>query len=190
MSVISLRKHRAKIKSPLIQSDLLPRAFDAFQGNDCIHVLDVGLGVPDTLNFLTQFRCKVYFLDLFEVLNEDTKAGAAKAAFDAHGEVLFDVCLFWDLLHRLNDAQLAALSAALETHIFSETKMHSICNFSEVDGWDYRIRGISQLEKIRSKPKGYLDWSFTRLAEQFPCARVVADQHAADGCLEMLLQTE
>ena len=169
----------------------MPRAFDGFEVNDCIHVLDVGVGVPDTLEFLTQFRCKVYFLDLAEVLSEHVVAEAFATALDAYDGVLFDTCLFWDFLHRLNGAQLTALSAALEPHIFSDTKMHSICNFGDIDAmWDYRIRGIDQLEKIRVKPRSYQAWSYTEFARLFPCSRIIADQHSVDGCLEMLLQTE
>jgi hypothetical protein len=191
MSVIPLRKRRAKKKPPLIQSDLLPRAFDGFEGNDCTHVLDVGVGVSDTLEFLAQSRCKVYFLDLAEVLSGETAAEAFGANLDAYNGVLFDVCLFWDFLHRFNGPQLTALSAALEPHIFSDTKMHSICEFGDIDAtWDYRIRGIDQLEKVRGKPRSYQVWSHTRFARQFPCSRVIADQHSVGGCLEMLLQTE
>jgi hypothetical protein len=169
----------------------LPRAFDGFEGNDCIHVLDVGIGVPDTLEFLTQFRCKVYFLDLAEVLSEDAAAESFATAFSAYDEVLFDVCLVWDFLHRLNGAQLIVLSGALAPHIYSDTKMHSICNVGDVDAmWDYRIRGINQLEKVRGEPRSYQAWSYSVLAKHFSCANIVADQLAADGCLEMLLQTE
>ena len=154
-------------------------------------MLDVGVGVPDTLEFLNQFRCKVYFLDLAEVLDDEAETDSYEKALSAYSGVLFDVCLFWDLLHRLNADQLAALSTALAPHIFSATKIHSICTLSDADGmWDYRIRGIDQLEKVSGKPRSYQPWSHTDFAEQFSCARTIADRQSQDGCLEMLLETE
>ena len=169
----------------------MPRAFHGFEGNDCIHVLDAGVGKPGTLEFLNQYPAKIYFLDLPQALYEDTDVEAIAAALDDYHNVIFDVCLFWDVLHRLDGPQLSTLSMTLEPHIYSATKMHSICTYTEPDNvHEFRICGRDQFETVPGKPREYKKWSFTQFAKLFPCARIVADQQYPDGRLEMLLQTE
>ena len=156
MAWFSFRGDRAEKPSPLIQSSLLPRAFEgfeSFEAEDCLHVLDVGAGVADTVQFLAQYRCKIYFLDLTEALAGEVSPGALAAALAEYEGVVFDVCLFWDLLHRLDGDQLRELNEALVPFTYSATKLHSLCRFAEGgDAVDYRIRGIDQLEYVRPDP--------------------------------------
>ena len=187
---LSLGKDGAR-KNPVVQTHLLPQAFKGFAGNDCIHVLDAGVGKPGTLEFLNQFPVKIYFLDLSAAIYKDADVEAIASALDDYHDVVFDVCLLWDVLHRLDGPQLATLSMTLEPHIYSETKMHSICQFAAPDEvCDFRIQGTEQFESIRTKPRKYQKWSYTQFTKLFPCARIMADQQFPDGRLEMLLTTE
>ncbi len=190
MPLFSFRGNRAEKPDPLIHSSLLPRAFDGFGAEDCLHVLDVGTGVSDTVQFLARYRSKIYFLDLAEALAGDAEPDAFTAALDDYAGVLFDVCLFWDLLHRLDAHQLRTLSEALVPFTYSATRVHSLCRFSATDNAvDYRIRGADQLEAVRSKPRSYQSWSYTDFGENFPGFSIAADLHAPDGRVEMLLVT-
>ena len=169
----------------------MPQAFQGFAGNDCIHVLDAGVGKPGTLEFLSQYPAKIYFLDLPQALYEDADVETLASALDDYHDVVFDVCLFWDVLHRLDGPQLSTLSMTLEPHIYSETAMHSICRFTEAEkATEFRIAGKDQVESFSTKPRKYQKWSYTQFANLFPCARVIADQQFPDGRLEMLLKTE
>ena len=153
-------------------------------------MLDVGTGRQDTIEFLTRYRCRVYFLDLDEVAagNQADCAGAFAAALAEYPGELFDVCLFWDFLHRLNAEQLQDLSFALEPYVYSQTRAHSIAHF--LTPIDFRIRGINELAAFKGKPRFYAPWSQTRFAQSFSALNIAADELSLDGCLEMLLSTE
>lgn len=193
MSILSLRKsggnawgkNRDK-QASLIDSELLAGVFAKHNTDDCIHVLDVGLGVADTVEVLQQFRCKVYFLDLLGVIEKDSIDGIAAVFAEYSGE-LFDVCLFWDLLHRLSPAQLSQLSNELEPYIYSRTQAHTLVNPAASES--YRLRGVNQLAVTPGAGHEYPTRSLTRLLQHFQCFEILTDEFRTDGRLEMVLQT-
>ena len=183
--MLSLTKKWGKPRE-IVTSNLLSRPFDAHKDRDCIHLLDVGVGVADTVEFLKQYLCKVYFLDLADELAGDDPQAISKTLDSYTGE-LFDVCLFWDLLHQLSGPQLELLSNALEPYIYSGTQVHSIVNLMRPTE-RYRIRGPDQFEVINGKAREYHPWSFTQFAKHFHCFQITRDELREDGQLEMLLE--
>ena len=156
-----------------------------------MHVLDIGVGVPSTLDFLAQFGGRVFFLDLLNLENESYKQRLAD-----YSGALFDVCLFWDLLHCLTPTQLSELSDAIRPYIYSDTIGHSICNVCDLSesagkqSWDYRICGSNRLDMVPSKHKAYRTWSQQEFRETFDSFTIKQDQLTRDGCLELLLKAD
>ncbi|MGK0223197.1 MAG: hypothetical protein ACI9ON_002440 [Limisphaerales bacterium] len=202
MRVLSLDKpagffggRRRNSPSEIIESPLLGKVLRGFEGDECLHILDVGIGAVDTLKFLQQYRCKVYFLDLAESFADSTEPRIRTTLSEYSGE-LFDICLFWDLLHCLSAAQLAVLSDALEPYIYSETRVHTLANLVD-PGEHYCVRGANQLSPIRGRGRGkargqptdYATRSITELDEHFSCFQLTTDEYHADGRLEMVLET-
>lgn len=151
-------------------------------------MLDIGVGVPSTLEFLNQFGCRVFFLDLLNLDDESYKHRLG----DYSGS-LFDVCLFWDLLHCLEPDQLHELNEALRPYLYSETVGYSICNVCNVvdaGSWEYRIADMNHLEVIASQAKHYRDWSQTEFSTVFDCFSIKEDRLTREGSLEMLLQAD
>ena len=100
-------------------------------------VLDVGPGVSGTVSFFSQFRCRLYFLDLFDQLSE-----AVSDPFnDIPADVRFDVCLLWDYVHFLDEQQLTLFVQALRPFIHNGTVFHLIIAYSK----------FSPLQKLRYK---------------------------------------
>ena len=82
-------------------------------GEGLFTVLDVGPGVSGTVSFFSQFRCRLYFLDLFDQLSE-----AVYDPFnDIPADVRFDGCLLWDYVHFLDEQQLTLFVQALRPFI-------------------------------------------------------------------------
>lgn len=169
----------------------MPRVFDGFEDHDCIHVLDVGDAASSTVEFLAPYRCKVFVMDLADVSAADAAAGAYVDLFNDYEGVLFDVILFWDLLHRLDGDSLAALSDALRPCLYSQTKVHSICHYAPSEAREaYRINGRDQLQVTNAKPMAYRPWSQAAFSREFDCMRIVDDTLTPNGRLELLLQAD
>ena len=91
-------------------------------------VMDVGPGVSGTVSFFNQFRCRLYFLDLFDQLPD----AAVYAPFsDIRAGVRFDVCLLWDYLNFLDEEQLTLFVLALRPFIHDGTVIHLIIAYSK-----------------------------------------------------------
>jgi len=118
-----------------------------------------------------------------------------KQTLGQYSGCLFDVCLFWDLLHCLEPTQLGALNEALKPYLYSATLGHSICHIcggksGKDAAWDYRIAAIGQLELIQSTPKQYRPWSQHEFVSLFDSFSIKEDVLSRDGSLELLLQAD
>ena len=182
---------------------LLPKLFDGYEGShEPIAVLDVGTGTPSTLDFFAKFRCRVFFLDLFEVdFGEHPDEDACQAhAFETFSRVLgdyqgtlFDVCLFWDLLTRLDTPALRGLSDALRPYLFSESRGYAVGSLfadKRRGNFTYRIRDSDQLDVLPGQPSPLVYWSQSEFSEQFDCFHIVQDSLSADGRLEFLMEAD
>ena len=200
--MLSFRSKFAKA-ADVSTSHLLPKLFHGYEGSEVpIAVLDVGIGTPSTLEFFGQFRCRVYFLDLFEVeLGEHLDDDAYQAhAFETFSRVLgdyqgtlFDVCLFWDLLTRLDAPALRGLSDALRPYLFSESRGYAVSDLfpdKRRGNFTYRIRGDDQLEVLPGQASPLAYWSQTEFSEQFDCFNILQDNLSAEGRLEFLMEAD
>lgn len=150
-------------------SKLLSLIFQQLQDRPHLTVLDLGCATPETVDFFAQFRCKLFFVDLLSeplVVAAESDQDKDTPAPD-FGDVMnfppgthFDICLFWDCLHYLDDASLKAFSAALQPYVSRNTRGHGIGVMNTnttIGNFNY---GIQNLEKLNAR---------LRRESQLPC---------------------
>ena len=200
--MLTLRDRFSKT-ADVLASDLLPNLFEGFEDNeDPISVLDVGAGTRSTLDFFAQFRCRVHFLDLFaiqaelqatESVTEEVAYQTFSEALNEYGETLFDVCLFWDFLNRLDAPLRKGFSNALRPYLYSDSKGYGVCDLY-VGKWKknsvYRLRDSARLEVVPGRAAPVTQWSQSEFSEQFDCFRIVQDSISNKGRLEFLMQAD
>ena len=114
-------------------SQLLSELVRGVEEDQRISVLHIGSVRSDTLDFLSQYRCRVQVFDMFSELPvppvEDTESGFEDYFSDLMQlppEVRFDICLFWDLFDYLNNETLPAFLSALKPHLNPDCKGHGL----------------------------------------------------------------
>ena len=117
-----------------LHSNLAPLLFERLPVDKQLVVLDVGLAAPPTVNFFSNFKCKLIFADLFslELLSGGDQANdqdnqeqssheylveqfTVALNLDAHLKI--DICLFWDFFNYLDGTLLKAFIGALQPYI-------------------------------------------------------------------------
>lgn len=111
---------------------LLPKLFENIDEGQRITVLHIGAALPATVDFFAQFRCKLYFLDLFEELpivledeNGPSVADQVSELVQFSDDTRFDICLFWDVFNYLNPEAIRALTAALAPYLSKGSLAHA-----------------------------------------------------------------
>jgi len=114
-------------------SKLLPLLFSKLDRNRRVTVLDLGRVQPETINFFTQFRCKIYVVDVYSELQAGgmdrgtlgkTLQRKFQELFGFESGTRLDICLLWDLLHYFDEKQLRAFSGALWPWLHVDSKAH------------------------------------------------------------------
>ena len=103
------------------QSKLFASLFQLRDINQRLTVLEIGTALPETVEFFSQFRCRLHFVDLFHEpfvsgqadLSETELRHAFEEQFRFPGDTRIDLCLFWDFLSYLDDPALRAFNSAL-----------------------------------------------------------------------------
>jgi len=103
------------------QSKLFASLFQLREINQRLTVLEIGTALPETVDFFSQFTCRLHFVDLFHEpfvtgqadLSETELRHAFEEQFRFSGDTRFDLCLFWDFLSYLDDPALRAFNSAL-----------------------------------------------------------------------------
>lgn len=193
MLPLKLKFAKAPDVSP---TTFLHKLFDGCEDTgDGISILDVGAGSPSTLAFFNQYRCRVHFLDLYDLdLSSAADAEQAQQRFtqvlsDYQG-TLFDACLFWDFLHRIDAAALCGLSNALRPYVYSSTRAYSVCNVFASNwrkNYTYRLRDLDQLQLQPTGDAPLSSWSQSQFEATFDCFHVIDDALSEQGRLELLM---
>jgi hypothetical protein len=173
---------------------LIPDMLERLKGKSPLMVLDVGMGVHETVEFFGTRRCRLHFSALHEVLHppptiaQEQKFGELpdKQAQDAllyqawlqrfaaqmnyHPGTKFDLCLFWDFFNYLDDMALKAFSEVLSPYLSADTLAHAYLMQKPEHGLLNREYGICSASEIsvRHGPYGHLP------SNPRPQARVVA----------------
>jgi hypothetical protein len=189
------------LRKPSTQaSKLLPYLFEHIDEEQTVTVFHVGPALPETVDFFSNYRCKLHFIDLFcelpFVAGEDELPTLVQQfenllQFPAHTR--FDVCLFWDLFNFLDAAAINAFLAVLYPHLKESSMAHafSVHNLRTPQG--SHLYGINQRDTLsfrnrRAALTGYAPHSQGELKELLHCFRLERSVLLPDSRLELLLQ--
>ena len=178
---------------------LLSGLFERIDDEQRFSVLHLGPVLPETLDFLAGYRCKIYVCDVFSELpfqvdpaDEQTLEQRLAVALDLPPEARFDLCLFWDLFNYLGPEGISALTGLLRPHWHQHSRayalgVHNIRN-PQRDA-TFAIAGPETLvSRSRSERlPGYAPVPQSRLKELMVGIEVQRSVLLGDGRLELLL---
>jgi|SRR5210317_934400 hypothetical protein len=183
-------------------SQLLPFLFEHVDEDRRLTVLHLGPALPETIEFFSRYRSKLYFCDLFAELPLTLEEGdevplreQLTALLDLPPGMRFDLCLIWDLLNFLDAQWLAGLQDILRSHLHPASMTHGFAAHNpRIRPADrlYAIRESNQLA-VRERPAplpGYVahgQGSLKTLLSQFEFGRTVL---LPDKRLEFLLSVK
>lgn len=183
------------------QSKLFASLFQMLDVNHRLTVLEIGTALPETVEFFSQFKCRLHFVDLF---HEPFVAGQAdlserelRHAFEQQlrfpADTRFDICLFWDFMSYLDDPALRAFNAALRPWLHGMSRgygfgaHHLAVRLTNVQ---YGVRDqetLSVRERFTTQMRSH-PHSHTEMHEMFSCFDFQRGLLLPDGKLEMLLK--
>lgn len=114
-------------------SKLFTNLFRMLDVNHRLTVLEIGPALSETVDFFSQFKCRLHFVDLFHEpfvreqqakLSEKELRHAFEEQFRFPAGTQIDICLFWDFLCYLDDPALRAFNSALRPWLHSSTRAH------------------------------------------------------------------
>lgn len=114
-------------------SKLLAGLFRNIDPQHRLTVLEIGTALPETVDFFSEYRCRLHFLDLYDVpflqkpaeplTGEELREAFAKQ-FNFPADTRIDLCLFWDFISFLDDSALRAFNGALKPYVHAGTRAH------------------------------------------------------------------
>ncbi len=182
-------------------SKLTPLIFERLDETKPITVFDAGSAVSETVELFSNYRCKLFFTDLFteelvqqqvvELSVNDIAAGFTKLLNFPAG-LKIDVCLFWDFLNFLSTPYLQGFAQAMSPFVHERTVAHGfgVLNTStRIKSQQYGLAAINELvirsnttHKLRYHPHPHAD--IEKLLPDFSVGRTLL---LGEGQLEMLL---
>ena len=181
-------------------SKLLPALFERFEEDQRVTVLDFGPALPETVEFFSDFRCRLHFVDIFSELpivandeNENDLRPRFQEILQVPPHTQFDICLFWDLFNFLDRKGIAALLAILRPHLAKSGLAHAFSVHNPrthpYGSHLYAIRDLHTLalRERADKLPGYAPHSQHRMKELLDCYTLERTVLLADSRLELLL---
>ncbi|MDG2502134.1 MAG: hypothetical protein P8M77_07055 [Porticoccaceae bacterium] len=141
-----------------LPSNLFPMLFERLRLDERLVVLDMGPATASTVQFFNQFKCRLYFVDLYSadfVLNpkEDASHEELVAQFqraiNLPAGTKIDICLFWDFFTYLDGPAFKAFIETIEPYIVSGTRAHSLGILNARNGLPYCEYGIHGMDRLR-----------------------------------------
>ena len=112
-------------------SNLVATTFDSLQPDKRLVVLDVGMAMAATVDFFSQFKSKLLFVDLYseafvaeisEDVSHEYLVAQFQKALDIPDNCIIDVCLFWDFFNYLDGTLIRAFIEALQPSVAEHTR--------------------------------------------------------------------
>lgn len=113
-----------------LHSNLAAAAFDSLQADRRLVVLDVGMAMAATVDFFSQFKCKLLFVDLYsedfvaeisEDISHQELVSLFRQALNIPDNCMIDICLFWDFFNYLDGTLLKAFIEALQPYLSEDS---------------------------------------------------------------------
>lgn len=181
------------------KAQLLPGLFEHIDKEQRFTVLHLGPVLPETLDFFSSYRCKIYVADLFTELpfsldpvEELTVEQRLAAALDIPAEARFDLCLFWDLFNYLQPEVITALMGLLRPHWYRHTRAHAFSVHNTRTPQQGVTFSMSSADTLTLRPRasrlpGYAPLPQSRLKELLVGLEVQRSVLLAESRLELLL---
>lgn len=181
-------------------SALLPSLFEHIDEERRLTVLNIGSALPETVEFFSDYRCRLYFIDLFNDLPElaacEDGTTSPQQVFSESlqfpADTRFDLCLFWDLFNFLDREAIAALLDVLRRHLHKSSLAHGFAVHNLRTPQCGKVYGIRELDQISLRPRqealpGYKPHNQGQLEKMLDCFRITRSVLLADSRLELLL---
>ncbi len=180
---------------------LLSSLFENIDNDQRLTVLHIGPALPETVDFFSRFRCKLYFVDLFSELpiaiaQEDDPPLEQVFSELLHFQtgVVFDICLFWDLFNFLDSGAIAAFLHVLQPRLHADTVAHGFAVHNLKSPQGDQIYGIKELDafNVRSREiilPGYSPHPQDKLKTMLNCFNFERSVLLPDSRLELLFST-
>jgi hypothetical protein len=184
------------------QSKLLAGLFRPLDPEKRLIVLEVGPALPETVEFFSQYRCRLHFVDLYEesflrnrdsdVPEKELRHHFEKALTFPEGTLL-DICLFGDFLSFLDDRALRAFNSALRPWIHPGTRAHGFGVHHLAVKLEHHQYGIIDKDtlSIRSRHSGNMPYhphSQVEMADMLNSFAFARGLLLPSGKLEMMLK--
>jgi len=184
------------------QSKLLAGLFPRVGPEHRLTVLEIGPALPETVEFFSQFRCRLHFLDLYDEpflrdqqneLSEKELRHRFEEQFAFPEGSQLDICLFGDFLSFLNDRALRAFNSALRPWIHPETRAHGFGVHHLAVKLEHHQYGIIDRDNlsIRSRHSDTMTYhphSQVEMADMLNCFAFARGLLLPSGKLEMMLK--
>ena len=181
-------------------SKLLSSVFQGVEDGAHLRVLHIGPALPETIDFFAQYRCKLYFVDLFDELpiaaNEDNGTSLEHIftqLLNIDTGVQLDICLFWDLFNFLDSDAISAFMNVLKPHLHTDTYAHAFAVHKLRSTQGKQLYGIAGTDKINIRTRNALLPSYApqpqaSLKRLLYCLNFDRSVLLPDGRLELLLR--
>ena len=114
-----------------LASNLVAATFDSLQPDKRLVVLDVGMAMAATVDYFSQFKSKLLFVDLYseafvaeisEDVSHEHLVAQFQKALNIPDDCIIDVCLFWDFFNYLDGTLIRAFMEALQPYVAEHTR--------------------------------------------------------------------
>ena len=184
-------------------SKLLAQLFGSVDRDRRLTLLDLGRALPETVDFLSQFRCKVHVVDLYSELESGriscSRTGVTvqrqfQQLFGFPRGTCLDICFLWDLPHYLDEKLLRALGSALWPWLHAESRAHAFGVHSAATTLRNHEYGIVDLQtlSIRTRRTAQLAYSphpQSFMHEWLTCFATRQGVLLPDGKVELLMHS-
>ena len=144
------------------QSLLFPTLVKRIDADRRLSVLEIGPALPETVEFFSQFKCRLHFAAMYTdpVLqmqsgdfSEADLADHLKQSFGFQRGTRFDLCLFWDFLNYLDDKALRAFNTAIQPYLHKTTRAHAFTVRTLDTSFSNQQYGIEQAHMFSIRPR-------------------------------------
>lgn len=195
----------ARATGPIVsrhQSKVLGSLFRHLDPERRLEVLEIGPALPETVDFFSQFRCRLYFIDLYNEpflrdrqaeLSETELRHAFEQRLSFRKGTRLDICLFGDFLSFLDDRALRAFNSALRPWIHEGTRAHGFGVHHLAVKLEHQQYGIIDNEtlSVRSRHTDSMPYhphSQVEMADMLNCFAFERGLLLPSGKLEMVLK--
>jgi len=183
------------------QSLLFPSLFKRIDADRRLSVLEIGAALPETIDFFSQYKCRLHFAGMFSDPVLQMQTGDATEAelvdqirksFDFPKKTRFDLCLFWDFLNYLDDKALRAFNKAIAPYLHKKTRGHAFTVRTLDTSFSNQQYGIEQAHMFSIRPRtGMQESTFPKtqaiLVNLLPNFDIDQGMLLPDGRLEVLM---